>query len=189
MALIHGKFFVNDLVATEKANQDSVCIDWNMSSESHEGIFSNQKEGMQEKFLDGVTATLSDFLSYLAQNGVVDPHIECHNVSTQFTNNAHDERTRCSVTISSTEPCTFKVMKRVANIALEFDNLGSSLVLGSDSKSWDISTRKHSTGYVAIKDRITYYENPNIGGLAPLKFGVCLEKIIRVKKDTLRQLA
>ena len=44
-------------------------------------------------------------------------------------------------------------------------------------------------GYLSIKDRMTYGENPNIGGLAPLKFGVCLEKTIRVKKDTLRQLA
>ena len=97
--------------------------------------------------------------------------------------------TRCSVTVSSAEPCAFKVMKRAANVALEFDNLGSSMVLGSDSKSCVISTRKHSMGYVAIQDRMTYAENPNIGGLAPLKFGVCLEKTIRIKKDTLRQLA
>ena len=115
---------------------------------------------MQEKFPDDVTSTLSDFLSYLAKNGVVDPHIECHNVSTQFTKNEQDAMTRCSVTISSAEPCTFKVMKQVPNAALEFDNLGSSFVLGSDSKSWDISTRKHSMGYVAIKDRMTYDENP-----------------------------
>ena len=123
-------------------------------SESHMGILSNQKEGMQEKCLDDVIATLSDFLSYLAPNGVVDPCIECHSVSTQFTNNEHDVVTQCSVTISSTEPCTFKVMKRAANIALEFDNLGVLLVLGSDSKSWDISTRKHSMGFLAIKGRI-----------------------------------
>ena len=44
-------------------------------------------------------------------------------------------------------------------------------------------------GHVAIKDRMPYDENPNMGGLAPLKFGVCLEKTIRIKKDTLRQLA
>ena len=144
---------------------------------------------MQEKIPDDVTSTLSDFLSYLAKNGVVDPHIECHNVSTQFTKNEQDAMTRCSVTISSAEPCAFKVMKRAANVAPECDNLGSALVLGSDSKSWDISTCKHSMGYVAIKGRTTYDGHPNVGGLAPLKFGVCLEKTIRIKKDTLRQLA
>ena len=31
LALIYGKFFVNEHVPTEKAKQYSVCIDWNMS--------------------------------------------------------------------------------------------------------------------------------------------------------------
>ena len=132
---------------------------------------------------------MSDFLSDLAKNGVVDPHTECHNVITQVTKNEPDAITQCSVTMFSAEPCAVKVMKRAANVAPECDNLGSALVLGSDSKSWDISTCKHSMGYVAIKDRMTYDDHPNVDGLAPLKFGVCLEKPIRIKKDTLRQLA
>ena len=66
---------------------------------------------------------------------------------------------------------------------------GSSLVLGDDAASWDLATRKHSKGYLAIQDRMVYDESPNIGGLAPLKYGVCLDKTIRIKKDTLRQLA
>ena len=44
-------------------------------------------------------------------------------------------------------------------------------------------------GYCAVLDRMTYDESSNIGGMAPIKCGVCLDKTIRVKKDTLRQLA
>ena len=189
IALIYGKFHVNEHVKEEKSKLGAVCLDWSMQSESHEGIFSCQKEGMQEKFPDDVTATLADFLSYLAKNGVVEPHIECHKFSTTFTKDDKDEVTGCAVTISNSEPCTFKVLKRAANVPPEFENLGSSLLLGDDAKSWDITTRKHSMGYLTITDRMTYDESPNIGGLAPLKFGVCLAKTIRVKKDTLRQLA
>ena len=112
-----SSFFVNEHVAAEKAKQDSVCIDWNMSSESHAGIFSSQKEGMQDNFFDDATSTLSDFFSYLAKNCVVYPHIERHNVCTQFTKNDQDASTQCSMTVSSAEPCTFKVMKRAANVA------------------------------------------------------------------------
>ena len=42
---------------------------------------------------------------------------------------------------------------------------------------------------MAIMDRMVYDESPSIGGLAPLKYGICLGKAIRIKKDTLRQLA
>ena len=189
IALVFGKFHVNEHVQAEKNKPGAVCIDWHMTSESHEGTFSCQKEGMNEKFPEDVTATLGEFLSYLAKNGVVEPHIECHTHKTEFLKDDKDEVTGCSVTISNTEPCTLKVMNRSTNHGPEFDNLGSSLVLGDDAKSWDLTTRKHAKGYLSIKDRMTYDESPNIGGLAPLKFGVCLEKTIRVKKDTLRQLA
>ena len=75
------------------------------------------------------------------------------------------------------------------NVNAEYGNLGSSLVLGADAASWDLTTRTHSKGYMAIVDRMVYDESPNIGGLAPLKYGICLDKAIRIKKDTLRQLA
>ena len=44
-------------------------------------------------------------------------------------------------------------------------------------------------GYLAIQDRMVYDESPNIGGLAPLKYKVCLDNTIRIKKDALRLLA
>ena len=61
--------------------------------------------------------------------------------------------------------------------------------MGDDDASWDLATHKHSNGDMAIQDRMVYDESPNIGGLAPLKYGVCLDKTIRIKQDTLRQLA
>ena len=92
-------------------------------------------------------------------------------------------------TVANTECCCFKVALRPKNVAPEWDNLGSELLMGSDAKSWDLATRKHKSGYLGVYDRMTYDENPSIGGIAPLKPGICLEKAIRVKKDTLWQLA
>ena len=187
LALVFGKFWVNEHVEEEKKKKGAVCLDWEMKSESHQGVFS--AEGMQEKFPDDIASTLGEFLAYLARNGVVEPHIECHSVKTEFTKDDQDKVIGCAVSISRSEPCTFKIMKRAANQNDEFDNLGSNLLLGDDAKSWDLNTRKHSKGYLIIHDRMVYDENPNIGGLAPLKYGVCLDKAIRIKKDTLRQLA
>ena len=187
LALVFGKFFVNEHAEPEKKKKGAVCLDWEMKSESHQGVFST--EGMQEKFPDDVASTLGEFLAYLARNGVVEPHIECHNVKTEFTKDDQDKVIGCAVSINRAEPCTFKIMKRAANQNDEFDNLGSNLLLGDDAKSWDLNTRKHSKGYLIIHDRMVHDENPNIGGLAPLKYGVCLDKAIRIKKDTLRQLA
>ena len=144
---------------------------------------------MQEKFPDDVASTLGDFIAYLANNGFAEPHVECHNFKTNFTKDDKDQVTGCTLSIDKVEPCAFKVMKRAANVNPEYDNLGSSLVLGDDVASWDLTTRNHSKGYLAIQDRMVYDESPNIGGLAPLKYEVCLDKTIRIKKDTLRQLA
>ena len=191
VAQIFGKFFINENVKVEKDKKGAKCIDWDMKSESHEGIFTceGMQEKLQEKFPDDVASTLGDFIAYLAQNGVVEPHIECHNAKTEFTKDDKDQVIGCKLSITNSEPCTFKLMKRASNVNPEFENLGSSLVLGDDAASWDLTSRRHSKGYLTIADRMVYDESPNIGGLAPVKFGVCLVKAIRIKKDTLRQLA
>ena len=145
--------------------------------------------GMQDKSPDDVASTLGDFIADLANNAVVEPHIECHIFKTNFTKDDKDQVTGCTLSIDNVELCAFKVRVQAANVNPEFDNLGSSLVLGDDAASWDLTTRKHSKGYLAIQDSMVDDESPNIGGLAPLKYGICLDKAIRIKKDTLRQLA
>ena len=39
VALIFGKFVINEHVQPEKQKLGAVCLDWNMQSERHEGIF------------------------------------------------------------------------------------------------------------------------------------------------------
>ena len=90
--------------------------------------------------------------------------------------------------IQNTEPCCFKARKRLANTPAEYDNLGSELIMCEDKASWNLNTRKHAKGNVAICDRMTYDENPQMGGLAPLKPGVNLAKSICVHKDSLRKI-
>ena len=144
---------------------------------------------MQEEFPDDVASTVGNFIAYLAKNGVVEPHLECHSFTMNFTKDDKDQVTRCTLSIDNVDPCTVSVRMQAANANPEFDNLGSSLVLGDDDASWDLITRKHSKGYLAIQDRMVYNESPKLGGLAPLKYGVWLDKTIRIKKDALRKLA
>ena len=99
-----------------------------MQSERQEGIFTCY--GMKEKIPDDVASPFGDFIAYLAQNGVVEPHIECHNVKTNLTNDDNDQATGCALIIDNVEPCAFKVMKRAANINPEFDNLGELIGAG-----------------------------------------------------------
>ena len=49
VALIFWKFVTNEHVQAEKNEPGAVCLNWDMKSERHEGIFTC--EGMQEKFL------------------------------------------------------------------------------------------------------------------------------------------
>ena len=91
-----------------KQKPGAVCLDWHMTSESHVGVF--MCEGFQPKFSDDVASTLGDFLAYLAQNGVVEPHVECHNLKTDFTKDEQGQVTGCKVSITNVEPCTLKVM-------------------------------------------------------------------------------
>ena len=72
---------------------------------------------------------------------------------------------------------------------MEFDNMGSDLLLGPASDELDISTGNHSKGIGCVKDRLSYDENPQLVGIAPTKPGICWRKSILVKIHTLRQLA
>ena len=111
----------------------------------------------------------------------------CFQVTSEIIKN-DDDIAAVQCRVQSTEPCCFKACKRPAKTPAEYDNLGSELVLGDDKASWNLQTRQHAKGYVAICDRMTYDENPQIGGVAPLKMGISLTKTIRVHKDTLRKV-
>ena len=110
-------------------------------------------------------------------------------VVTTYTKDGDGEVTGVSSTITNTDPCCFKVCHRPANCNLEFDNMGSDLLLGPASDEWDMSTGNHSKGICCIKDRLSYDENPQLVGIAPTKPGICLRKSMLVKLHTLRQLA
>ena len=110
-------------------------------------------------------------------------------VVTTYTKDGHGEVTGVSSTITNTDPCCFKVGHRPANCNLEFDNMGSDLLLGPASDEWDMSKGNNSKGIWCIKDRLSYDDSPQLVGIAPTKPGICLRKSILAKLHTLRQLA
>ena len=75
------------------------------------------------------------------------------------------------------------------NCPAEYDNLGSTLVLGNGHADWDMTTGLHKNRLVCVKDRMSYENTAQMTGIAPMKPGICLVKAFRVKLNTLRQLA
>ena len=132
---------------------------------------------------------LKEFVSHLASAGIIDPHMECHELKTSFNKNPDGEVTGATTTIKNVMPCCFKVLKRPASCKAEYDNLGSTLLLGQGHTDWDMTTGVHKQGLVSLKDRMSYEETAQMTGIAPVKIGVCLVKAIRVQQNTLRQLA
>ncbi len=54
----------------------------------------------------------------------------------------------------NTEPCSFAVKMRAADVSADFDNFGNELLIWSDAYSWDCKARAHKLGYLGIKDSI-----------------------------------
>ena len=160
-----------------------------MTSDDHRGVFVTKKLADNREFPADTVHTFKEFLAHLAAASVVDPHVECHEVSTTYQKDPNNEVTGVTSTVKNVQACCFKVCARPANCEPEYDNLGSTLLLGAGCDDWDMTKGQHSKGLLCIADRLSYEEGPQLTGIAPLKPGLCLMKSILVKKDTLRQLA
>ena len=112
-----------------------------------------------------------------------------HATSGDHVHKGDGEVTGVSKTISNAYPCWFQVGHRPANCNLEFNNMGSDLLLGPASDEWDMSTGNRSKGVCCTKDRLSYDENPQLVAIALTKPGICLSKSMLAKRSTLRQLA
>ena len=192
VVLIFGSFHLGDDVVKQKqeaAKKKGKIWDWNMTTDDHRGVFVTKKLADDREFPSDTIHTLKEFLAHLAAASVVDPHVECHEVSTTYQKDPNNEVTGVTSTVKKSQACCFKVCARPANCEPEYDNLGSTLLLGAGCDDWDMTTGQHSKGLLCIADRLSYEEGPELTGIAPLKPGICLMKSILVKKDTLRQLA
>ena len=85
LAMIFGTFFLNADVAIQKRNQaKSNAKIWGRAttSDAHQAVFLNSKTFWQckKQFPNDGVWTLKEFLAFLAGQGMVDPHVECHKV-------------------------------------------------------------------------------------------------------------
>ena len=193
LALVFGSFVLNEDVEKAKkeaAKKDAGKIwDWEVTSEEHQGVYLCDKVVNGQPFPTDYARTFKEFVSHLASAGIIDPHMECHELKTSYNKSPDGEVTGATTTIKSTTPCCYKVAKRPANCQAEYDNLGSLLLLGSGHSDWDMTTGMHKGGLVCLTDRMSYEDTAQLTGIAPVKPGVCLVKAIRVQQHTLRQLA
>ena len=192
LALIYGNFCINQDVekaTKEAAKKDGKIWMWKVTSEEHSGVYLSDKLVNGEPFPKDCVRTLKEFVSHLASAGIIDPHMECHELKTSYDKNPDGEVIGATTTVNNLVPCCFKVLKRPASCKAEYDNLGSTLLHGMGHADWDMTTGVHKQGLVCLKDRMSYEETAQMTGIAPVKIGVCLVKAIRVQQNTLRQLA
>ena len=193
LVLVFGLWFINEDVQKEKAKQkktQSKLWDWKMQSEEHKGVFICEKESTdKKKFPEHEAKTLKEFVAFLSEAGIVNPHVECHDLATTYDKSPDGQVTGMKVTVTNRADSCFKVSQRPSNCNAEYDNLGSTLILGAGHAEWDMSTGQHSMGLMCMHDRMSYEETSQLTGIAPLKPGLCLSKDIRVEKNALRQLA
>ena len=193
LALVFGNFVLNeDVVKAKKeaAKKDAGKVwDWEVTSEEHKGVYLCDKVVNGQPFPTDYARTFKEFVSHLASAGIIDPHMECHELKTSYNKSPDGEVTGATTTIKSTTPCCYKIAKRPGNCQAEYDNLGSLLLLGSGHSDWDMTTGMHKGGLVCLTDRMSYEDTAQLTGIAPVKPGVCLVKAIRVQQHTLRQLA
>ena len=192
LVLIYGTFHLQQDVEKQKkeaAKKNGKIWDWNVTSEDHSGVYISDKAVNGQLFPKDTARTFKEFLSHLASAGIIDPHMECHELQTTYHKNPDGEVTGATTAIKSVVPCCFRVSQRPVNCPAEYDNLGSILMLGNGHADWDMTTGLHKNRLVCVKDRMSYENTAQMTGIAPVKPGICLVKALRVKLNTLRQLA
>ena len=119
-------------------------------------------------------ATLDQLLSFLATHDIVDPTMECHEISV---NKSQTKAGDSKHTIKNISDLLFQTLARPRNVKPEFVNTGSAV---AKTDLWE--GREHKLGYCRMLLSWKNIETPQFTGIV-------LKKDIRVQKDTLRRLA
>ena len=60
---------------------------------------------------------------------------------------------------------------------------------GPGAEEWDLAARMHNRGHIQVRDRLMYQDGNQVQGMNPTKPGICAQKPVMVKKDTLMRWA
>ena len=126
-------------------------------------------------------ATLDQLLSFLATHDIVDPTMECHEISV---NKSQTKAGDPKHTIKNISDLLFQTLARPRNVKPEFVNSGTAV---AKTDLWE--GREHKLGYCRMLLSWKYIETPQFTGIVPEKPTIVLKQDIRVQKDTLRRLA
>jgi hypothetical protein len=81
LVLIYGTFHLQQDVEKRKkeaAKKNGKIWDWNVTSEDYSGVYISDKAVNGQLFPKDTARTFKEFLSHLASAGIIDPHMECH---------------------------------------------------------------------------------------------------------------
>ena len=124
---------------------------------------------------------MDEFQNFLATHDIVDPTKERHEIQV---NKSQTKAEFPKHTIKNTSDLLFQTLARPRNVKPEFVNSGSAV---AKTGLWE--GREHKLGHCRMLFSWKYTETPQFTGVVPEKPTIVLKKNIRVKKDTLRQLA
>ena len=70
-----------------------------------------------------------------------------------------------------------------------WENAGTRLFLGTAIKNWNMETREHKAGRLVVHFRLNHQDNSQLQGMNPVKPGIFLKALVKVKANTIRQWA
>ena len=188
---IYGRFVVGT-EAEESLNKGG-SLKYAMASASHlVGAEVDQSEAPKpiEAFTKSLS-TIQEFIKHLANAGLHNVSIECHDATLKFESGSVDGGEQqgvvgCHLEITPKTTCCYVVSPCPANVADGFPNVGSKLL--ADESKWNFATRQNNCGHLVVHDQVQYISKKEHKGIIPLKPQIYLSNPVRISKGDVRKL-
>ena len=117
------------------------------------------------------------------------PTVECHDIEPKFINNYEQTIVAQDYAVKCSKVCSYSPMKIPKEFGEDWENAGTRLFLGTAIKKWNMETREHKAGRLVVHFRLNHQGNNQLQGMSPVKPGICLKALVKVKANTIRQWA
>ena len=106
-------------------------------------------------------STIEEFVKHLANAGLHNVSIECHDATLKFESGSVDGSKQqgvvgCHLQIVPKTVCCYLVQPCPPGVADGFPNLGSKLLADESMAKWNFETRQNHCGHLVVHDQVQY---------------------------------